>query len=183
MKKLNVGSANDYRKGWTNLDFNKSFNPDVLFDLSTIYQGKKMPFKDNTFDLIILYDVIEHLPEPLPILRELHRICKKGGIIEIKVPYGDWVWVNLDHKRMFFLSSFMVNNFDDYCSGDEKKVEIVYKKLYVLPTKSLLKKIVYKIFLGTINPLIQWKMSIYDQTPLRYIFQKTNIHIKYKKLK
>ena len=78
MEKLNVGCGTDYKEGWVNLDFNKKFKHDVYFDLSTIYKDKKMPFKDNTFDLIILYHVIEHLPEPLPILRELYRICKKG---------------------------------------------------------------------------------------------------------
>lgn len=182
MKKLNVGCGTDYREGWVNLDFNKKFKTDVTFDLNKIYGGGRLPFKDNTFDLIILYDVLEHFPEPLPILRELYRICRKGGIIDIKVPYGDWVWMNLDHKHQFFLGSFDVINFDDYVSGGDKKVEFVYRQLYFLPTNSILKKIVYKIFLGLVNPMIKRKYTIYDQTPLRFIFQKTNINVKYKKV-
>ena len=145
-RKLNVGCGTDYRMGWINLDFNKKFKADVYYDLNNIYSGRRLPFKDNYFNLIILYDVLEHFPEPLSILRELYRICKKGGIIEIKVPNGSWVWDNLDHKHQFFINSFNVINFDDYCSGGEKKVELIYKKLYVLPSKNLLFKIIRFFF-------------------------------------
>ncbi len=182
--KLNIGCGTDYRKDWINVDFNKDFNPDVYFDINTIYDGKKFPFEDKTFDKIIIFDVLEHFPYPLPILRELYRICKVDGSIKIKVPYGVSVWNNLDHKRMFFIASFHVNNFENYCSGSDKQVEIIEKYLYILPTKSLLKKYTMKIFLKIMNNLISKnKERLYDQTILKNIFQNTNICITYRRLK
>lgn len=182
MERLNVGCGNDYREGWTNLDFNKNFKPDVSFDINEIYKDKKLPFKDNTFDLIILYDVLEHFPEPLPILRELYRVCKIGGIIEIKVPYGELVWGNLDHKRMFLLGSFDMINFDHHASSKERNVQLEEMKLYTITKRSIIKRGVYSAFLKIINiPVKKKKYVIYDQL-LKNIFPDTNIYVKYRKI-
>lgn len=43
-------------------------------------------FKKNTFDLIIMFDVIEHLDSPFKILKEVKRVLKKNGIIIITTP-------------------------------------------------------------------------------------------------
>jgi len=155
---LNVGCGSDYKTSCVNLDFNKKFKADVYFDLNKIYSGKKLPFKDNTFDLIILYDVLEHFSSPLPILKELLRVCSSGGWLEIKVPLGSWVWDNLDHKHQFSINSFNVKNFDDYSGVGEQKVELVFKEVYTLPSKN------------SFNHL------------LRIIFNKTNLYLRYRKL-
>ncbi len=70
-EKLNFGCGLDKRPGWTNLDFDSNVHPDVIFDINEIYKNKKLPFKDNSYDYIYCSDVLEHFPEPLPILREL----------------------------------------------------------------------------------------------------------------
>lgn len=43
-------------------------------------------FSDEFFDLITLFDVIEHLYSPYNVLKETHRILKKGGKIFITTP-------------------------------------------------------------------------------------------------
>jgi len=42
----------------------------------------KLPFEDNSFDVVSLMAVLEHLEKPLDILKEIHRVLKKkdGGI-------------------------------------------------------------------------------------------------------
>jgi 2-polyprenyl-3-methyl-5-hydroxy-6-metoxy-1,4-benzoquinol methylase len=40
------------------------------------------------YDAITLIDVLEHIPEPLPVLRALHRLLDPGGWIVVKVPCG-----------------------------------------------------------------------------------------------
>lgn len=42
--------------------------------------------KENTFDVITLWDVIEHLSDPSAVLIECHKILKKDGLIVIKTP-------------------------------------------------------------------------------------------------
>jgi SAM-dependent methyltransferase len=40
-------------------------------------------YPDATFDAASLFEVVEHLREPLPLLRECRRILKPGGILII----------------------------------------------------------------------------------------------------
>lgn len=45
------------------------------------------PYKDNTFDLVLCSEVIEHLPQsPIPALKEMYRVTKKGGHLLITTP-------------------------------------------------------------------------------------------------
>lgn len=43
----------------------------------------KLPFKDNTFDLVICLEVLEHLEDPEKALKELVRVSKKHCIISV----------------------------------------------------------------------------------------------------
>jgi SAM-dependent methyltransferase len=42
-------------------------------------QGGRLPFEDNSFDLIISEEVFEHVMDQVNVLRELHRIMRPGG--------------------------------------------------------------------------------------------------------
>jgi len=43
-------------------------------------------FLDESFDAIGMYEVLEHVPSPMEMLREVRRILKKRGILAIDVP-------------------------------------------------------------------------------------------------
>ena len=45
-----------------------------------------LPFKDESFDFIIMSEVLEHLPSPGTTLKECSRILKKGGFLAATVP-------------------------------------------------------------------------------------------------
>jgi SAM-dependent methyltransferase len=45
-----------------------------------------MPFEDQMFDFILLADVVETLPNPQPILQELARILRPGGLLLCNIP-------------------------------------------------------------------------------------------------
>jgi len=44
------------------------------------------PFKDNFFDFVLLSDVVETLPDPIPTLQEINRILKPGGYLLCNIP-------------------------------------------------------------------------------------------------
>ena len=49
--------------------------------------NEKLPFSDNSFDTVILSDVIEHLNNPLFTLTEVKRVTRNGGKIIINYPF------------------------------------------------------------------------------------------------
>jgi SAM-dependent methyltransferase len=46
-----------------------------------------LPVEDHRFDLVLLTQVLEHLPEPVEVLRELHRVLKPGSRIWASAPF------------------------------------------------------------------------------------------------
>ena len=53
-----------------------------------VHQGdwRDAGFADASFDVVTLFDVIEHLPDPLQELKGLHRIVKPGGLLLLSTP-------------------------------------------------------------------------------------------------
>lgn len=67
---------------YTGIDF-YSEKADIKIDLNR----EKIPFKKDYFDLIICTEVLEHLYNPGLIIKEMKRVCKKGGYIIITTPF------------------------------------------------------------------------------------------------
>lgn len=44
-------------------------------------------YQDEMFDVVTLFYVLEHLPQPIRYLKEIHRILKPGGIVLVRVPH------------------------------------------------------------------------------------------------
>lgn len=44
-------------------------------------QGENLDFDDASFDIVILFDVIEHVKNPLKMMKEAIRVLKPGGIL------------------------------------------------------------------------------------------------------
>ncbi len=43
-------------------------------------------FPDGSFDVISMFDVLEHLPKPVEYIREIHRILAPGGMVLAETP-------------------------------------------------------------------------------------------------
>jgi len=48
---------------------------------------KPLPFDDNSYDIIFLFDVLEHVKNDIKFLYECNRILKPNGIMVISVPF------------------------------------------------------------------------------------------------
>jgi len=53
------------------------------------YDGKTIPFENNTFDSILSNQVFEHVFNPNDFLKEINRVAKLGGVFLMTVPF---VW-------------------------------------------------------------------------------------------
>ncbi len=55
--------------------------------------GEELPLDDGSVQTVVMFDVIEHLPNPLASLRALARVLAPGGHLVISTPawhYGQW---------------------------------------------------------------------------------------------
>lgn len=48
--------------------------------------GYALPFRDDSFDMVALFDVIEHIDDDQKVLEEVRRVLKPGGQVFISVP-------------------------------------------------------------------------------------------------
>lgn len=68
----------------------------------TLKQGD---FKDGKFDILTMWDVLEHVTDPLGELTECFRICKPGGMLIINYPDFGSLLARIAGKRWWFLLS------------------------------------------------------------------------------
>lgn len=47
-------------------------------------------YPSDHFDVAVLTDVLEHVPEPYPLLAEIRRVLVPGGVLLVKVPNVRW---------------------------------------------------------------------------------------------
>ena len=49
-----------------------------------LIDGKKMPYEDNSFDLVMTNSLVHHIPNPLDLFLEIDRVVKADGSILIR---------------------------------------------------------------------------------------------------
>lgn len=49
-----------------------------------LIDGKKTPYEDHTFDLVVSNSLVHHIPSPLELLKEINRIVKPQGTVLIR---------------------------------------------------------------------------------------------------
>ncbi|MEI6079326.1 MAG: class I SAM-dependent methyltransferase [bacterium] len=100
MKILDVGCGDAKVKGAIGIDCAKLPDVDVVHDLSKY----PWPFEDNSFDEIYMNNIIEHLPNTIKVMEEVHRILKKGGLLRIQVVYWNHMHSVSDPQHVTFFS-------------------------------------------------------------------------------
>ncbi len=77
--------------------------------LDGVVEGRleDLPFPDDSFDLLLACDVLEHVENDAGALRELGRVARPGAWLVITVPAYQWMWSEHDdlhhHVRRYTL--------------------------------------------------------------------------------
>lgn len=66
--------------------------------------GEKLPFKDESFDLIVSFQVLEHTQSPKQVLWESIRVLKPGGYLYFVIPNYNSFWEG--HYGLLWLPRF-----------------------------------------------------------------------------
>ncbi len=61
--------------------------PDVAIPMK-VYDGQTLPFEDNSFDAVMLIDVLHHCDDPNVILGEVARVAKRTVLIKDHIASG-----------------------------------------------------------------------------------------------
>lgn len=78
----------------TNLDLEPKFaqaacnqNQNVTFVCGDATQ---LPFADNSFDAVTMFDVLEHIPDDKKAISEALRVLRSGGMLLVSTPNENW---------------------------------------------------------------------------------------------
>jgi SAM-dependent methyltransferase len=66
-----------------------------------------LPFDEANFDGVVLKDVLEHVADPVGLVREVRRVLRPGGKVFASSPDAQrWVWDDYTHRRPFTRKAF-----------------------------------------------------------------------------
>jgi SAM-dependent methyltransferase len=105
--KLNIGCGADVYPGYEGVDVVPGPSVRYVQDLTKI----PWSFDESSVEDILMHNVLEHLPDTVKVLEELHRILAPGGTVLIKVPYYNSYGAATDPTHVRFFSEDTMNYF------------------------------------------------------------------------
>lgn len=123
-ERLNLGSGEDYRDGFHNVDFNDHYNPDELVDLAEPWPTEW----HAEFDFILASHIFEHLLDLWHAYSEAARCLRPGGILEVRVPFGMNADTDMTHEHRFDWDSGLqfARNWRDYSPNYQWDVSLPF---------------------------------------------------------
>jgi SAM-dependent methyltransferase len=125
---LNIGAGHRYLPGFVNIDIDK--RADVSLDLSR----EKLPFPDSCVRTIFSDATLEHIPDYLFALGEMHRVLQHDGALLLGLPY-----VTLTEHHLvnpYHLHNFSERSFDFFDplrlkGSAAEENELAFRRVYV----------------------------------------------------
>lgn len=83
------------------------------FNLENVKAGtlENAQWKDNFFEFVTMWDVLEHVPDPMKTLKEINRVTKENGYLIVSYPDYSSIFAKLFGRRWWFLLSHHIYYF------------------------------------------------------------------------
>ena len=72
---------------------------------------EELRFAENYFDVVTLWQVLEHVPYPLMVLKEVHKILKPGGLLATSTPDIEGILAKIFRRKWWNLRRLHINQF------------------------------------------------------------------------
>lgn len=157
-------------------DLEHTKNTRSIFCQKTLYVGindaYSIPFNDNSFDIVILDQVLEHLTDLRLVMKEIKRVLSEGGVCYINVPdaerYDDMYWyIMREHVQHFNIKDLKLlaqSNGFELISYDKNEVDMI--GTLKLPNLSVTLKTSGKVYCFGIGREF---MYLYPNTRLKHL--------------
>jgi 2-polyprenyl-3-methyl-5-hydroxy-6-metoxy-1,4-benzoquinol methylase len=123
---------------------------------------EELRFPENHFDVVTLWQVLEHVPYPLTVLKEVHRILRPGGLLVVSTPDIGGMPAKILRERWWDIKRLHINQFttktltDILQSGGFKNISSVsyrgFVSLSILLTMTLKYMGAYERLKALFNP-------------------------------
>lgn len=143
-------------------DIKGAGNDHKFSKVDVFYNGKTLPFADETFDAVVSFEVLEHVFNIDEVLTEIRRVLKPNGQLLISIPFAwDEHMVPYDYARY---TSFGIRHILEKHSFEVVKIEkttttvlaicqmfIAYVAQYVSPRRRPLKQLFQLVVIFPLN--------------------------------
>ena len=142
LKILNIGAGTG-----DDLDILNKFGENHLVDIEkealplikkgicaskTVADACALPFENSSFDVVVSFDVFEHIPNDNKALQEIYRVLKKDGKLVFSVPAFQTLFSSHD-KALHHVRRYNIKNLNQLLSSFKTKKLFYWNSLLFLP--------------------------------------------------
>ena len=100
--------------------------------------NEPLPFEPESFDVVLLSDVLEHISNPDRLWRELNRVLRVGGRVILGVPFMYWIheaphdycrYTRFKLEAFCHENGFAIETIDPIGSASDVVLDIIMKRL------------------------------------------------------
>ena len=117
-----------------------------------VFDGYNTNRLENSYDVVLSSDVLEHVPEPLKYLSECYRILRDDGVLILTTPNGLIAKKNgniIKSHSPFHITEYYPLELENMLTKNKFKILKVYRSLDVVTNGyrlSRIKEFIYKMF-------------------------------------
>ena len=138
---------------WEYLNLDKSTKPDYHVN------AEKIPVEENTFDIILMSEVLEHLEKPEIVLNELYRVLKKKGKIVLTMPFLYGI-----HADPFDYQRWTPTKFENVLKG------LGFKEISIKPMGGFF-TVIYDLFRLSLTSSSKNPNSLFKKVLFKFLMQ------------
>jgi SAM-dependent methyltransferase len=118
---------------YVGVDVESSGRPFDMKQPDYFYDGVTLPLQDNSFDMVMSTQVLEHVPDPSAFITEMARVCKRGGAAIVSLPF-----VYQQHEEPYDYFRFTQFGIEELLKNAGLKIETIKKDSSALEAIAIL---------------------------------------------